>query len=154
MPAQQTPLSQLAPVLHPRPAGQDGQGGPPQSTPVSSPFRTPSSHVAGTQRSPSQTLVLQSALDLQASPMMQGRHGPPQSRAVSPRAVSTASFVQCAGTHSTSSHAMPLGQSFIVGSAAKHATHVPPWQMPSRLSGHATPASTSMLIGPLTPQLS
>jgi hypothetical protein len=53
-PMTQWSLAQSAPMTHPDPAGQAASHSPPQSTPVSVPFVTPSEHDAGAHAPPMQ----------------------------------------------------------------------------------------------------
>lgn len=63
-PPEQIPLWQSDPVLHPPPSTQAGHDGPPQSTPVSLPFLTPSVQVEEDTHAP----FVQVAPEAQATP--------------------------------------------------------------------------------------
>ena len=77
-------LTQSAGTTQPTPAAQAGQASPPQSTPVSAPFFTPSLQAGGRHVPLPQTWLEQSEDVLHASPVAQGGQiGPPQSMAVS-----------------------------------------------------------------------
>jgi len=69
---------------HSSPGGQPGQAPPPQSIDVSSPLRSPSTHVGAAHDPPKHTFDLQSPLTLQSKPGAHGRQSePPQSTSVS-----------------------------------------------------------------------
>jgi hypothetical protein len=88
-PIVQTPLTQSVGAVHPCPAGQRVAHmavGPPQSTPVSEPFLTPSvgTQLGARQVPPVQTPLVQfAALIPHIRPLPQGGQPPPQLRSVS-----------------------------------------------------------------------
>jgi hypothetical protein len=78
----QTPLWQSAAVAQPAETAHGAQL-PPQSTPVSSPSRTPFAQVVATQRAAVQVPLWQSPDTTHARPTPQAPHPPPQSTSVS-----------------------------------------------------------------------
>jgi hypothetical protein len=70
-------------AAHALPFAQPGQVPPPQSTPVSVPFFTPSAHVACAQRLLVQTPLAQSVAAVHATPAAHFWQPPPQSTPVS-----------------------------------------------------------------------
>jgi hypothetical protein len=69
---------------------------PPQSSPVSLPFLTPSSHAGEAHTPSSHRLELQSVAPLQSEPALHGKHAPPQS--TSDSSPSFASLPQVSGS--------------------------------------------------------
>jgi hypothetical protein len=81
---EQNPVVQSLFTAHGPPTLQPGHEGPPQSTPVSEPFFTPSVQLAWAQVPELQTAVTQSLGAAQESPGAQAPHAePPQSTSVS-----------------------------------------------------------------------
>jgi hypothetical protein len=92
------------------------QSAPPQSTPVSEPFRTPSIQFAARHKPPTQGTPVQSPGVTQALPALQGGQVPPQSTSVSvpslmpllQEASLPASGVDVGGGATVTSRAVPL----------------------------------------------
>jgi hypothetical protein len=82
-PLAQTPDAQSDGETQPPRSGHAPQVPPPQSTPVSVPFFTPSSHAGAWHAPPVHTPDWQSAPAWHVSPVAQPGHAPPQSFAVS-----------------------------------------------------------------------